>query len=104
MQAQYEKFSPIEHLAEALNIPRRQNKLENAEKPSQAKHQLNFEGSASFILVCKAKNLSPLTLCFYQGSAKQMNFAFLAQQVPVDIYTVLIREIKIFIVSVIIFM
>ncbi|MDF2653353.1 MAG: site-specific recombinase XerD, partial [Paenibacillus sp.] len=48
----------------------------------------------SSILDCKAKNLSPLTLRFYQDSAKQMKEAFLAQQVPFNIYMVLIREIK----------
>ncbi|RXZ77420.1 integrase [Paenibacillaceae bacterium] len=78
-----------------MNVRRRQNKLENAENPSQAKQQLSFEDLLhSFILDCKAKNLSPLTLRFYQDSAKQMKEAFLAQQVPFDIYTVSIREIK----------
>jgi integrase/recombinase XerD len=74
---------------------RRQNKLENAENPSQVKRQLSYEDLLhSFILDCKAKNLSPLTLRFYQDSAKQIKEAFLAQQVPFDIYTVSIREIK----------
>lgn len=78
-----------------MNVRRRQNKLENAENPSQAKQQLSFEDLLhSFILDCKAKNLSPLTLRFYQDSAKQMKEAFLAQQVPLNIYTVSIREIK----------
>ncbi|WP_214629602.1 tyrosine-type recombinase/integrase [Paenibacillus agaridevorans] len=78
-----------------MNVRRRQNKLEHVENSSQAKQQLSFEDLLhSFILDCKAKNLSPLTLRFYQDSAKQMKEAFLAQQVPFDIYTVSIREIK----------
>ncbi|MCU6713155.1 phage integrase N-terminal SAM-like domain-containing protein [Paenibacillus sp. J5C_2022] len=78
-----------------MNVRRRQNKLEHAENSSQAKQQLSIEDLLhSFILDCKAKNLSPLTLRFYQDSAKQMKEAFLAQQVPFDIYTVSIREIK----------
>jgi len=77
-----------------MNVRRRQNKLENVKNPSQAK-QLSFEDLLhSFILDCKAKNLSPLTLRFYQDSAKQMKKAFLVQQVPFDIYTVSIREIQ----------
>ncbi|MBU5672135.1 tyrosine-type recombinase/integrase [Paenibacillus brevis] len=78
-----------------MNVRRRQNKLEHTENPSQTKQQLSFEDLLhSFILDCKAKNLSPLTLRFYQDSAKQMKAAFLAQQVTFDIYTVSIREIK----------
>ncbi|WP_145410719.1 tyrosine-type recombinase/integrase [Paenibacillus xylanexedens] len=78
-----------------MSVRRRQNKLEHAENPSKAKQQLSFEDLLhSFILDCKVKNLSPLTLRFYQYSAKQMKEAFLAQQVPFDIYTVSIREIK----------
>ncbi|WP_261800091.1 hypothetical protein [Paenibacillus sp. PAMC21692] len=71
-----------------MNVRRRQNKLEHAENPSLAKQQLNFEDLLhSFILDCKAKNLSPLKPRFYQDRAKQMKEAFLAQQVPFDIYT-----------------
>ncbi|QOS78491.1 tyrosine-type recombinase/integrase [Paenibacillus sp. JNUCC31] len=78
-----------------MNVGRRQNKLEHVENSSQAKQQLSFEDLLhSFILDCKAKNLSPLTLLFYQDSAKQMKGAFLVQQVPFDIYSVSIREIK----------
>lgn len=78
-----------------MNVRRRQNKLEHAENPSQAKQQLSFEELLhSFILDCKAKNLSPLTLRFYLDSAKQMREAFQVQRVQFDIYTVSIREIK----------
>ncbi|MGG6310354.1 tyrosine-type recombinase/integrase [Paenibacillus macerans] len=46
------------------------------------------------ILDCKSKNLSPLTLRFYQDSIQQMKDAFQEQQVPIDIYTITSRQIK----------
>ncbi|TNJ63019.1 hypothetical protein FE784_27435 [Paenibacillus hemerocallicola] len=78
-----------------MSIRRRQNKLESAENPSLVKQQLSFDALLhSFFLDCKAKNLSPLTLRFYQDSAKQMKEAFQAQQFPFNVYKVTTRDVK----------
>lgn len=74
---------------------RRQNVLTSVDGSSSAKQQLSFDDLLhSFILDCKAKNLSPLTLRFYQDSVQQMKDAFLEQGVPLDIYSVTSREVK----------
>lgn len=74
---------------------RRQNTLASIENPSAVKQQLSFdELLQSFILDCKAKNLSPLTLRFYQDSVRQLKSAFQEQQVPLDMYTIAVRDIK----------
>lgn len=78
-----------------MSTKRRQNILTSVEHSSTVKQQLSYdELLRSFILDCKAKNLSPLTLRFYQDSVRQMKEAFQAQQVPLDIYTLSVREIK----------
>lgn len=67
----------------------------NRENSSSAKQQLSFdELLQSFILDCKAKNLSPLTLRAYQDSIQQMKEAFEKQNVPLNIYKLTSREIK----------
>ncbi|MDF2651871.1 MAG: site-specific recombinase XerD [Paenibacillus sp.] len=64
-----------------MSIRRRQNKLESAENPSLVKQQLSFEDLLhSFILDCKAKNLS--------------KEAFQAQQFPFNVYKVTRRDVK----------
>lgn len=91
LNIQHEKFSPIEHLAEELSsyrtegsegqaglmsTKRWQNSLTSIENPSAVKKQLSFdELLQSFILDCKAKNLSPLTPRFYQDSAHRHTMA-----------------------------
>ncbi|MFF3923998.1 tyrosine-type recombinase/integrase [Paenibacillus lactis] len=78
-----------------MSAKRRQNVLTSVEHSSTVKQQLSYdELLRSFILDCKAKNLSPLTLRFYQDSVRQMKEAFQAQQIPLDIYTLSVREIK----------
>ncbi|MFC6331990.1 tyrosine-type recombinase/integrase [Paenibacillus septentrionalis] len=78
-----------------MSTKRRQNTLTSIENPSAVKQQLSFdELLQSFILDCKAKNLSPLTLRFYQDSVRQMKEAFREQQVPLDMYTIAVRDIK----------
>ncbi len=74
---------------------RRPNVLANNENSSSAKQQLSFDELLhSFILDCKAKNLSPLTLRAYQDSIQQMKEAFEEQNVPLNIYKLTLREIK----------
>lgn len=74
---------------------RRPNVLVNRENSSSAKQQLSFDELLhSFILDCKAKNLSPLTLRAYQDSIQQMKEAFEEQNVPLNIYKLTSREIK----------
>ena len=69
--------------------------LVNRENSSSAKQQLSFDELLhSFILDCKAKNLSPLTLRAYQDSIQQMKEAFEEQNVPLNIYKLTSREIK----------
>lgn len=69
--------------------------LANNENSSSAKQQLSFDELLhSFILDCKAKNLSPLTLRAYQDSIQQMKEAFEKQNVPLNIYKLTSREIK----------
>ncbi|GIO39626.1 site-specific tyrosine recombinase XerD [Paenibacillus antibioticophila] len=78
-----------------MSTKRRQNTLTSIENPSAVKQQLSFdELLQSFILDCKAKNLSPLTIRFYQDSVRQMKEAFREQQVPLDMYTIAVRDIK----------
>ncbi|GCL70658.1 integrase [Paenibacillus naphthalenovorans] len=78
-----------------MSTRRRQNILISVEHPSAVKQQLSFDDLLqSFILDCKAKNLSPLTLRFYQDSVRQMKEAFQEQQVPLDMYTISVRDIK----------
>ncbi|MDU5145430.1 MAG: tyrosine-type recombinase/integrase [Paenibacillus dendritiformis] len=78
-----------------MSTKRRQNILTSVEHSSTVKQQLSFDDLLqSFILDCKAKNLSPLTLRFYQDSVRQMKEAFQEQQVPLDMYTISVRDIK----------
>lgn len=78
-----------------MSTKRRQNVLTTVANTSTAKQQLSFEDLLqSFILDCKSKNLSPLTLRFYQDSIQQMKDAFQEQQVPLDIYAITSRQIK----------
>lgn len=78
-----------------MSTKRRQNTLTSTGSPSAVKRQLSFdELLQSFILDCKAKNLSPLTLRFYQDSVRQLKEAFQEQQVPLDMYTIAVRDIK----------
>ncbi|MCU6711556.1 tyrosine-type recombinase/integrase [Paenibacillus sp. J5C_2022] len=78
-----------------MNTKRRKNALTSVEHSSTVKQQLSYDDLLrSFILDCKAKNLSPLTLRFYEDSVRQMKDAFQAQQIPLDIYTLSVREIK----------
>jgi integrase/recombinase XerD len=66
-----------------------------AGQSSSAKQQLSFEDLLhSFILDCKSKNLSPLTLRFYQDSVHQLKDVFLQQEIQLDVYQVTSREIK----------
>lgn len=78
-----------------MSSKRRQNTLTSIDNPSTIKQQLSFDDLLhSFILDCKAKNLSPLTLRFYQDSVRQMKDAFQDQQIPLDIYNLSTRDIK----------
>ncbi len=78
-----------------MTTGRRQNRLTNVDKVSEAKQQLSYgELLHSFILDCKSKNLSPLTIRFYQDSVKQMEVAFRDQEIELDIYSLTSRDIK----------
>ncbi|WP_373230665.1 tyrosine-type recombinase/integrase [Cohnella sp.] len=78
-----------------MNTKRRQNALTQVDISSSAKQQLSLDDLLhSFILDCKAKNLSALTLRFYKDSVQQMKDAFQDQEIPLDIYAVTSREIK----------
>ncbi|WP_261807886.1 site-specific integrase [Paenibacillus sp. N3.4] len=78
-----------------MTTGRRQNKLVKVDKASDAKQQLSYSDLLhSFILDCKSKNLSPLTIRFYQDSAKQLEAAFRDQELVLDIYSVTSRDIK----------
>jgi len=74
---------------------RRQNVLVSVDSSSPAKRKLSLDDLLqSFILDCKAKNLSILTLKVYEDSVLRMKEAFQEQQMPLDIYTVTSRDIK----------
>ncbi|MCD9025429.1 tyrosine-type recombinase/integrase [Cohnella silvisoli] len=78
-----------------MTIGRRQNNLTKVDKASDAKQQLSYSDLLhSFILDCKSKNLSPLTIRFYQDSAKQLETAFRDQELALDIYSITSRDIK----------
>jgi integrase/recombinase XerD len=78
-----------------MTTGRRQNKLVTVDKASDAKQQLSYSDLLhSFILDCKSKNLSPLTIRFYQDSAKQLEAAFRDQDMALDIYSITSRDIK----------
>jgi len=76
-------------------VQRRQYVVTSVEHSCTVKQQLSYdELLRTFILDCKSKNLSPLTLRFYQDSARQMQEAFQAQQITLDIYNLSLRETK----------
>lgn len=78
-----------------MSTKRRQNVLISVNDSSAAKQQLSFDELLhSFILDCKSKNLSPLTLRSYQDSVRQMKDAFEEQEIPLDIYNLTVREVK----------
>ncbi|WP_214629627.1 tyrosine-type recombinase/integrase [Paenibacillus agaridevorans] len=78
-----------------MSIRRRQNKLTKLDKASDAKQQLSYSDLLhSFVLDCKSIYLSPLTIRFYQDSAKQLEAAFRDQEMVLDIYSITSRDIK----------
>jgi integrase/recombinase XerD len=78
-----------------MSFKRRQNVLTTVDGSSPAKRQLSLEDLLqSFILDCKAKNLSALTLKFYEDCVERMMDAFREQEIALDIYTVTARDVK----------
>lgn len=74
---------------------RRQNVLVSVDSFSPVKRKLSLDDLLqTFILDCKAKNLSVLTLKVYEDSVLRMKEAFQEQQMSLDIYTVNSRDIK----------
>lgn len=78
-----------------MTTKRRQNVLTTIDSSNTVKRQLSLDDLLqSFILDCKAKNLSALTLKFYKDCVHRLREAFQEQEMPLDIYAITAREIK----------
>lgn len=76
-----------------MKSQRRQNVLTAAPTPENRKLPLK-ELIQCFILDCKAKNLSPLTLKMYTDCLNQLQKAFEEQNKALDVYTITARDIR----------
>ena|GEM_PF-3808930 len=75
---------------------RRNNRLSSHLPPAEAQtKKLTFEEAVkSFLLHCRAKNLSPHSLESYQYALRSLQKAFQKQGLPLDLPSITARQIK----------